>query len=576
MRKIFFFMVFFSPILSCYSQRNILPSEAAIAARNWMSVNSTRESNEIKNINTIVDERGTQLLYEIMFDSTTLLLSGNRNCVPILVTCQSYGESIIDTTNEHIPCGLKALISDFIRQIALCLEEENNNPDYAAEWSSLLNGDLGHRSFVNPLIKTMWNQDWSNSGNDPTAYNYFCVADSGCTHYPVGCGAVAMGQVMNYWNYPLLSYNRPEQIDWCNMKESLDVGMPNYDKCRDAIANFLFDCANDINTDFSCQGSISNLSSIYNALVGIYGYSALPPLRRGGNDTEWIERIRSDLDNGYPVIYRGADENDLHGHFFILDGYDSDGKFHINWGWGGCADCYAYLGNFVPNNNYNYHHWAIFKIRPPYHGDFCNQELSLDEFYSIFYSNSGNSNLQPWMIVPQTMTTLTSASITSDSSWRTISAGVTAAYQAHEEIELKDGFEAKYGCNFTAKIVSCAQCENNQRGSFSSNDVLIDDSVGNQPSFIDNEEFYAVGKSGDFITIDLFPNPTDGPLTMATEGMAEEVFVHDLFGRLVGGWDVNALTENYVTLDVSALHSGPYLLTVTTSSGTCTARFLRK
>ena len=63
---------------------------------------------------------------------------------------------------------------------------------------------------------------------------------------------------------------------------------------------------------------------------------------------------------------------------------------------------------------------------------------------------------------------------------------------------------------------------------------------------------------------------------MSTDGMAEAVFVYDMMGHIVGGWHLDALTETSVTLDVSALRSGPYLLTVTTATSTCTARFLRK
>ncbi|MBQ6741056.1 MAG: T9SS type A sorting domain-containing protein [Bacteroidales bacterium] len=34
--------------------------------------------------------------------------------------------------------------------------------------------------------------------------------------------------------------------------------------------------------------------------------------------------------------------------------------------------------------------------------------------------------------------------------------------------------------------------------------------------------------------------------------------------------------DDYITLDVSGLHPGTYLLTVTTPSGSRTARFIRK
>ena len=52
---------------------------------------------------------------------------------------------------------------------------------------------------------------------------------------------------------------------------------------------------------------------------------------------------------------------------------------------------------------------------------------------------------------------------------------------------------------------------------------------------------------------------------MSTDDMAESVFVYDMMGHIVGGRHLDALTETSVTLDVSALRSGP-----------CTARFLRR
>lgn len=180
-----------------------------------------------------------------------------------------------------------------------------------------------------------------------------------------------------------------------------------------------------------------------------------------------------------------------------------------------------------------------------------------------------------YKMVPQTMTTLTSAYASSDSSWRTIPAGATAVYQAHEEINLEDGFEAKAGCEFEARIDPCEKCENNQRGTRAEDNMSMEGIEDIQPDTAGGAA-RAMGKVQDFPITDLFPNPTDGPLTMATDGMAEAVFIHDFVGRPVAGWHLDALTENFVTLDVSALRPGAYLLTVTTSTGTRTARFVRR
>ena len=345
--------------------------------------------------------------------------------------------------------------------------------------------------------------------------------------------------------------------------------------CRNAIAKFLFNCANDIHTSFGCLSSTSYMDNIYYALVEEYGYNAYPPVRRGSDDIAWIGRIKSDIDNGEPVIYRGADTHNQNGHFFILDGYDSDGRFHINWGWGNSfQNFYVHLGNFAPgSSNYNYFHWAIFKLSAPSFGEYCHQELYLSDFYSSYYANGSSG--QAYAIIPQTMTRLISASSSSPSSWRTIPANTTAIYQAHKEIILEDGFEAQAGCEFEARIESCARCGNNRYDATDGEERPIDN-VGEFSFDMTVDTTYVVGSSEESIITDLFPNPTDGPLTMATDGMAEAVFIHDFVGRPVGGWHLDALTESFVTLDVSALRPGAYLLTVTTSTGTRTARFVRR
>ena len=54
---------------------------------------------------------------------------------------------------------------------------------------------------------------------------------------------------------------------------------------------------------------------------------------------------------------------------FILDGYDQDGKFHIDWGWNGCCQGYFSFTDLSPYNNsssYAYYKdlWCIFNIEP--------------------------------------------------------------------------------------------------------------------------------------------------------------------------------------------------------------------
>jgi hypothetical protein len=48
-------------------------------------------------------------------------------------------------------------------------------------------------------------------------------------------------------------------------------------------------------------------------------------------------RIENSIKKGCPVIISGSKAND-DGHSFIIDGYNTYGEFHVNYGWGGSSD----------------------------------------------------------------------------------------------------------------------------------------------------------------------------------------------------------------------------------------------
>ena len=54
----------------------------------------------------------------------------------------------------------------------------------------------------------------------------------------------------------------------------------------------------------------------------------------------WENMIYSDLKAGHPVYYDGVNGSNTGAHAFVVDGYSSDGFFHLNWGWGGMSNGY--------------------------------------------------------------------------------------------------------------------------------------------------------------------------------------------------------------------------------------------
>lgn len=573
MKKIIFtFLVVLVSTNFVFSQRQqISYQEAGDAAANWIHAHFP-EYQSGKNVVSMSNQRGHTLLYEIRFDSINVLLSGSKACLPVLGYYK--GDVSIINNIDNLPCNLAAFINSFIEEIEGCFENDTIQFYHHEEWTDLIEGvslrEERTTVIVPPLIQTKWNQSWSNDNCDPIAYNYMVPPDNGlhCLHQLVGCGAVALAQVMNYWQYPLL-YQARQQFDWCNMTDSLNkCNDHSYEKHRDAIALLMYSCAEDIISEYGCFETTSNLDNTRNALVNQYGYSNSATHRYRTSDFDsWISLIKQNLDEGKPVIYRGSGSG---GHAFVCDGYDSEYKFHFNWGWAGRGDGYYTLNNLTPNgHNYNNYQAAIVYIKPGTNSSICNAILFLDDFY---HDNASLlNNHRPYEITPQTMTTLTSASATSDASWRTIPSGATAVYQAHKEIILQDGFEAQLGSEFEARIEPCEQCDETRGNEYFGNNVNTD----NGGYDTDDEMLYSPGTTHKVVDTDLFPNPTDGPLTMHTEGKPQKVLVYTLDGLPIGGWYLTAFGDNSVTLNVSPLRPGTYLLSVITSTEIHTARFVR-
>ncbi len=525
-------------------------------------------------LNAMTNDNGDPILYEYITDSITVLLSANKSCLPILGRQKHMGSLLTDTNT--LPDGLKFLMRDYIKQINYCYTNRICDENRGCEWDRLAS-DTNVESLriiwvVHPLLKTQWGQDKANYGYDPYAYNYYIWPNynHGCDHCKAGCGTVAMAQVMNYWQHPIIRHDT-SQFDWCNMPPKLVTQDYDYEKKKLSVANLIFVCAESITYAYDCDRTLSNTEDIRDALIS-FGYSNNAVyVQRGGNTSEWMAMIKDNLDNGYPIIYGGGVGSTR--HTFVCDGYTIDDLFNFNWGSVTTDPGLFTLDNIAPANyNFTSNQEAIFKIHPVNQLNLCNADLYLDDFY---HDNASMLNdYHPYEITPQTMTTLTSASSTSDASWRTIPTGATAIYQAHEKITLQDGFEAEYGSEFEARIEPCEQCDEMRGAEPSENDEFIANN-GSSANEDNDEVLYSTGSPAPVVDLDLFPNPTDGPLTMHTDGEPQKVLIYTLDGRPVGGWHLTALGDDFVSLDVSSLRPGPYLLSVVTATSTRTARFIR-
>ena len=58
---------------------------------------------------------------------------------------------------------------------------------------------------------------------------------------------------------------------------------------------------------------------------------------------EWMRIMKGELDERRPVIYTGGSSEGAHA--FVLDGYDTENYFRVNWGWSGWGNGYYLLSS---------------------------------------------------------------------------------------------------------------------------------------------------------------------------------------------------------------------------------------
>lgn len=235
---------------------------------------------------------------------------------------------------------------------------------------------------IAPMTTAQWNQgspyynrcpDGSYVDYDEMGYN----ANDRCL---AGCVAVAMAQMMHYWQWPqscgaLDAYDAnghtikalpATTFKWDQMKET--YGRTETGAAVDAVAELMRYCGQAVQMKYSTESSSASLHESEMITTFQYSPNCYWLMRDGYTASRWAATIYDELAARRPVLYRGDSETD--GHIFIIDGYDGKGLFHINWGWGGRNNGYFALSALSPEGHgtYQYDQYAMIGLQPAQEG----------------------------------------------------------------------------------------------------------------------------------------------------------------------------------------------------------------
>lgn len=381
-RKLILFILIIFLNLNLYSEKVSKDIIKKIAI-NWMNEKTNKKFsyNNINSISSITNNTDT-LFYIVEFSPEGfIIISADDIALPVLM----YTDEGRYTNN--LPQGFSEMLfhrKNEIEEARKTVTITNENIKRIWQKYSVdekLFSKKGNIKTIGPLLNTTWSQNYP--------YNKFCpptnTLGSGGRTY-AGCVAVALAQLIKYYNWPINGKGYYEYDHFIYGKISANFGATTYDWVNmintinensaeiniDAIAKLIFHCGVSVSMNYSPVNSYAETTDVKSALINFFRYSEESKIimKKLDNqivysDSQWVELIKSELLNMRPLIYRGNNSEGYQGHAFVVDGFN-DGYFHINWGWGGNFNGYFLLTALTPTNtfDFSYDNIAIINIKP--------------------------------------------------------------------------------------------------------------------------------------------------------------------------------------------------------------------
>lgn len=221
-----------------------------------------------------------------------------------------------------------------------------------------------------PLLKDIsWGQG--------SPYNQLIPLDADNSQCLVGCTAVALGQIMKYYNYPLQGNGTHAYIK--NNNNRILSANTNYNalniaweqikgkyspkdtlEAKEGVCKILRYCALSVEANFSAQATSAGINNAKNSLIKHFRYHPSLQLieKKDMPDQTFKELLYRELDAKRPMIFSA------YKHAFICDGYIDD-FFHFNWGWNGNMNGYFKLSALTAGmNNFKIPERVIVNIFP--------------------------------------------------------------------------------------------------------------------------------------------------------------------------------------------------------------------
>lgn len=512
-----------------------------------------------------------------------ILMSNDINATPVLAYSKT---GTWESDTSIMPPALVELLCDYMEQISEIKSSKQNSDSEAELFQQNIEKWKGLQSMASQYVyyltqskannvaallvdengyRFQWGQLGYSYKKDSPKYNKF--APKGCTsnilygdnqtnHMPVGCASVAMGQIMKYWKFP-------PQYDWDKMPAFLSSNTPVQEENN--IAHLIKNCADNAEVNFLCTGSWTTTNKVESGMQQMH-FPESNKRRRGDTDDGewWPNLIKRQLNNGWPVIYRG-DKCDIcfSKHFWVIDGYNQENLFHCNWGWNGSYNGYYNLYDWKnpygdKPGDYRKNNMIVRNIHPDWSNtnDWSGNNITKgnDEELRVFCTNARMSNIN----------------LKGNSQSKIAFTG---------ELIIDGPFMVSEGATLT---LACYDKElAHQRASTNSIKMAVEDHDGNDDFGKNRNINYDVSfkeEKGENLKYSfvVHPNPTRQKISIsmsphANDLLVKDVYVYDSKGKLCYQ---SQFKGNHVTRMLPSLPQGVYVVRVISDNDSFTQKLI--
>ena len=267
---------------------------------------------------------------------------------------------------DEMPENMRSWFNHYADEIKY-LDDNNIQRTESSESKGMKKSSKAHHSIA-PILTCLWDQGDPYNLSCPDYYN----ADGSTGRSATGCVATAIAQVLYHHKFPaqtkmvipthsnkytlsdgttktvtLPAIRRKTKIDWDNMLDKYNGSET--DEQKKAVADLMLLVGQAVKMGYGASSGSSYADS-RRLFVNYLGYDDGVQILRSDNYgiQEWFEMIYDELAAGYPIAYGGSSTGG--GHAFVVDGFDGDQLFHLNWGWSGGSNGYFLITVLNPGD----------------------------------------------------------------------------------------------------------------------------------------------------------------------------------------------------------------------------------